>query len=143
MMRVVSGVMIGIVCLCACHTASARAQTRRRTATDAETRTAIEALLRAPAAPLSEDPSCKSDLSQPGSVSIAQGLGAALLQAVTDKKPVNVMVQCSVRPGYPLQPGEEWCRLAFVQTRTDDGYGLAFAINWKQKSVRPGTVECF
>jgi hypothetical protein len=111
--------------------------------TDAEARTAIEALLREPSAALSEDPSCKSDLNQPGSVSVAQGLGVALLQAVTDKKPVNVMVQCSVRPGYPLRPGEEWCRLAFAQTRTGNGYGLAFAMNWQQKSVRSGTVECF
>jgi hypothetical protein len=112
-------------------------------ATDLEARVAIEALLKDPTAALSEDPSCKADLKQPGSVSIAQGLGVALLLAVTDKRPVNVMVQCSVRPGYPLAANEEWCRLAFAQTRSGKGYGLAFVINWAEKAVRLGSVECF
>jgi hypothetical protein len=116
-----------------------------RTLTDREKRLAIEALLREPAAALSEDPSCKSDLSQPGAMPIAQGLAVALVRAATDGEAVNVIAGCFVRNDYPLGPGEEYCRLAFAPANRprSSGYGLVFRMNWSAGRVAPGSVECY
>jgi hypothetical protein len=132
---------LGIYCS---YGASAQLQSQR-TLSDVESRSAIEALLKDPAAALSEDPSCKADLTQPGSMSIAQGLAIALLRAATDKKPVAITVDCFVRPGYPLAPGQEYCRLAFVPDRGPRalGYGLVFVMDWNKKNVASGSVECY
>lgn len=116
-----------------------------RTLTEREKKLAIEALLREPGAALSEDPSCKSDLSQPGAMSIAQGLSVALVRAATDGEAVNVTADCFVRNGYPLGPGEEYCRLALTPASRPrgSGYGLVFRINWSAGRVAPGSVECY
>ncbi len=116
----------------------------RRALSDPETRTAIEALLRDAGSKLSEDPSCKADLNAPGSMSIGEGLAVALVRAATDREPVQVVADCFVRRGYPLDAGEEYCRLALTKPqRPAFGYGLVFVMNWKAKRVRPGSVECF
>jgi uncharacterized protein YfiM (DUF2279 family) len=116
-----------------------------RTLTEREKKLAIEALLREPGAALSEDPSCKSDLSQPGAMSIAQGLAVALVRAATDDEAVNVTADCFVRKGYPLAAGEEYCRLALTppDKPRSSGYGLVFKMNWGAGKVTPGSVECY
>jgi hypothetical protein len=116
-----------------------------RTLTEREQKLAIEALLREPGAALSEDPSCKSDLNQPGAMSIAQGLSVALVRAATDGEAVNVTADCFVRKGYPLAAGQEYCRLAFTPAGKPraSGYGLVFLMDWNAVRVMPGSVECY
>jgi hypothetical protein len=136
--------LLVVVGVCLAMAAQAQFQSRR-TLSDAEVRLVVEALVQEPAAPLSEDPSCKADLAQPGSMSIAQGLAVALVRAATDKKPVTVQVDCFVRPGYPLAPKQESCRLAFLADRRPKalGYGLVFVMDWGKQAVRAGSVECY
>ncbi len=78
-------------------------------------------------------------------MSIAQGLAVALVRAATDDEAVNVTADCFVRKGYPLAPGEEYCRLALTPASKPrgSGYGLVFRINWSAGQVTPGSVECY
>ena len=107
--------------------------------------TVIKGVLGSSSSPLSEDPSCKVALSDPKPMPIAQGLAIALIRAATSKKPMLVQVDCFVRQDYPLGPGEEYCRLAFLPPggRRAFGYGLVFVMDWPRKAVRPGSVECY
>lgn len=115
-----------------------------RTLSEREKKLAIEALLREPSAALSEDPSCKSDLNQPGVMSIAPGLSVALVRAATDGEAVDVTADCFVRNGYPLAAGEEYCRFALTPAGSrGSGYGLVFRMNWSAGRVTPGSVECY
>lgn len=116
-----------------------------RSLSEREQKLAIEALLREPAAALSEDPSCKADLNQPGAMSIAQGLAVALVRAATDGEALNVVADCFVRKGYPLAAGQEYCRLAFTPAGKprSSGYGLVFRMDWSASRVVPGSVECY
>jgi hypothetical protein len=117
----------------------------RRALSEREMRIAFEALLREPTAALSENPSCRADLSQPGAMSIAQGLAIALLRAATDGEAVTVNADCFVRRGYPIGPGEEYCRLAFTSASppSSSGYGLVFRMDWNAARAVPSSVECY
>jgi hypothetical protein len=123
----------------------AAAQDSDRRMSPAEAKQAIEALLADPAAPLTDDPSCKSDLSDPAPMSIAQGLAIPLIDAAVEGGPVTVVAACSVRPGYPLASGEERCRIGFSGEGAEgpSETGLAFVMNWTTGEVRPGSVECY
>jgi hypothetical protein len=112
---------------------------------DEDVQTAIKAVLADPSSPLSEDPSCKVALSDPKPVPVAEGLAVALVRAATNKKPILVQVDCFVRQNYPLGPGEEYCRLTFLQPGRPRafGYGLVFVMDWPRKAIRPGSVECY
>jgi hypothetical protein len=127
-------------------TALAAAQFQgQRELTETEQRVAMAALLAQPTMPMSEDPSCKSDLQQPGRVSIAQALGDVLVRAAAESRAVTVKIDCFVRPGYPLAAGQEYCRLGLVDSGNakDSGFGLAFLMDWKQRSIVPESVECY
>jgi hypothetical protein len=140
----VSNALAAVVVLWMTSSAAAQVDTRRQLS-DRETRVAIETLLKDPASELSEDPSCKADLSTPGRMSIAQGLAVALVRAATDRRPVNIGAECFVRGDYPLADGEEYCRLAVrdAAQQRGAGYGLTFVMNWKSTRVRAGSVECY
>ena len=105
----------------------------------------VHALLAEPSAYLSEDPSCRSDLSRPGHMSIADGLALMLTRAATGSGSLVLRVDCFDRPGFPLGDAEEVCRLAFLQGKVKGqlGYGLAFVMNWKSQKIRPNSVECY
>jgi hypothetical protein len=111
-----------------------------------EVKTAIDALMSNPVAKLNSVPSCKSDLSQPDEMTIADGLALALTIAANEQKKVVIRVDCFVRPGYPVSGKQEWCRVAFlpnVKSTADGGYGLAFLMDWANKIIVPGSVECY
>ena len=118
---------------------------RQRRLSGAEQRIAMAALLDQPSRAMSEDPSCRANLQQPGQISIAQALGEALARAATEAKPLMVKIDCFVRSGYPLAAGQEYCRLGFVVSRRAKatGYGLAFLMDWNQRAVVPESVECY
>jgi|GraSoiStandDraft_4_1057263.scaffolds.fasta_scaffold756792_2 hypothetical protein len=124
--------------------ATAQVDTRRQLSAQ-ETRVAIETLLGEAASDLSEDPSCKADLSSPGRMSVAQGLAMALVRAATDRRAVNINAECFVRRDYPLSDGEEYCRLSLrdAAQQRGAGYGLVFVMNWKATRIRRGSIECY
>lgn len=110
-----------------------------------ETRLALTALARSAATALSEDPSCKDDVTSPGTMSVTQGLTRALFRAVTDKVPITIQASCSDRPGYPRAAGQDYCRVAFMPAgkRAEGPYGLVFLIDWKTETIAPSSVACF
>lgn len=116
-----------------------------RVLSEAEQRGALAALLAEPQMPMSEDPSCKADLSKPGRVSLAQALSETLARAAAVKPPRTVQVDCFLRRGYPLATGQEYCRLAFIPIRRphDSGFGLVFVMDWPRKAVVPDRTECY
>ena len=117
----------------------------QRRLTEEEQKAVLNALLAEPGLPTSDDPSCKTDLSKPDAVSIAQGLGLALARAAAEAQPVIVKVSCFVRHGYPLEKGQEYCRVGLVPSRRpgDFGYGVAFKMDWTSGTIVRGSVECF
>jgi hypothetical protein len=117
----------------------------QRKLTEEEQKAVLNALLAEPGMPTSNDPSCKTDLSKPDAVSIAQGLGLALARAAAEEQPVIVKVNCFVRNGYPLGKGQEYCRVGLVPSRrrADFGYGVAFLMDWPSRTIVRGSVECF
>lgn len=116
-----------------------------RTLSEKEKRGLMSALMADPQMPMSEDPSCKADLSRPGAVSVSQALSEALARAAAEKPPRVVVLDCFKRPGYPMEAGQEYCRLAFVPVRkpADGGFGLLFLMDWSHKSVVSGSAECY
>ena len=112
---------------------------------DSEQESLIGALMSKSTDSLSEDPSCRSDLSHPGSMSIAEGIAHTLTRAANESKPVVVTVDCFDRTGYPRAEGQEWCRVALLYAKKPRplGFGLVFRMNWKAGNVAPGSVECF
>lgn len=118
---------------------------RQRRLSGAEQRVAMAALLDQPSMAMSEDPSCKANLQQPGQITVARALGEALARAANEAKPLTVKIDCFVRRGYPLAAGQEYCRLGFVVSRRAKatGYGLAFLMDWNQRAVVPESVECY
>lgn len=116
-----------------------------RRPSEAEQRQLVAALLVDPQMPMSEDPSCKADLSRPGAVPVHQALADALSRAAAERPVRVVRVDCFARPGYPLEPGQEYCRLAFVPAgkARDDGFGIAFRMDWTRRAVVPGSAECY
>lgn len=140
----IKALLVAACCSVACIGTDASARPNRAVS-DAEVRHLIDALLREPAAALSEDPSCKADLASPGAMSIAQGFGVALLRAATHARPLSVIADCFVRSNYPLGPGQEYCRIGFASRPKPrvPSYGLLFVMDWPKKSVVAGTVECF
>lgn len=116
-----------------------------RALSDEEVESVISALLKDPTAPLSEDPSCKADLSAPGSMSIAEGLAVALVRAATERKSVVVRADCAERPGFPLDKGQELCRLTLLPEGLSAaaGYGLIFVMDWPKGAAVSHSVECF
>lgn len=78
-------------------------------------------------------------------MSVAQGLAVALVRAVTDKAPIILQVDCFVRPGYPLGPNQEFCRLGFLADPSPKsiGYGLLFIMDWSKKTIPAGSIECY
>ena len=116
-----------------------------RALSEAEQRRALAALLVDPQMPMSEDPSCKANLSKPGRVSVALALSEALARAAAEKPPRSVKLDCFARRGYPLSPGQEYCRLAFVPAHSlhDSGFGLLFLMDWPRNAVVPDRAECY
>jgi hypothetical protein len=137
---------IAALALCALTVAPAWAQFKDlRALSEVDKRGLMAALLADPQMPMSEDPSCKADLSRPGAVSVSQALSEALARAAAEKPPRTVVLDCFKRPGYPLEAGQEYCRLAFVPARKprDGGFGLLFLMDWQHKSVVSGSAECY
>ena len=137
---------LAIALSCCVLVLPAQAQFRAlRGLSEAEQRSALAALLADPTQPMSEDPSCKADLAKPGSVGVAQALADALARAAAERPRRSVQVDCFVRRGYPREPGQEYCRLAFVPVRRphDGGFGLLFLMDWRRQAVVAGSVECF
>ena len=116
-----------------------------RAVAEADQRTLMAALLADPQMPMSEDPSCKADLSAPGRVPVAQALAEALARAAAERPPRRVQVDCFQRPGYPLGAGQEFCRLAFVPVSKprDGGFGILFLMDWPRKAVVTDSAECY
>lgn len=116
-----------------------------RKLSDAERKLVVETLLSKSAEALSEDPSCRSDISRPGSMSIAQGIALSLTRASTESRPMIVTADCFDRTGYPRSEGQEWCRVALVYAnkRRSSGFGLIFRMDWKASDVVPGSAECY
>lgn len=116
-----------------------------RPLSEAEQHRLMSALLADPQMPMSEDPSCKADLSRPGRVSVSEALGAALARAAAAKARRVVQLDCFQRPGYPMKAGQEYCRLAFVPParRTDGGFGLLFLMDWPSGAVVADSPECY
>lgn len=132
--------------LCVLTAGSTRAEFKGvRTLSEAEQRGLMSALLADPQMPMSEEPSCKSDLSRPGRVSVSQALAAAVARAAAEKPPRVVRLDCFQRPGYPMAAGQEYCRLAFVPLgqRRDGGFGLLFLMDWPNKTVVAESAECY
>ena len=138
-----AAVVLGI---CAMAALPAQAQFKGlRALSEAEQRSLTAALLADPQMAMSEDPSCKADLSQPGSVSVARALGEALARAAAAKPQRQLRIDCFQRPGYPLAQGQEYCRVAFVPVGRpkDGGFGLLVLMDWPRKAVVAGSAECF
>ena len=138
-----AGLLLG---LCALAALPAQAQFKGlRALSEAEQRTLMTALLANPQMAMSEDPSCKADLSQPGSVSVAGALGEALARAAAGRPPRVVRMDCFQREGYPKAQGQEFCRVAFVPAGRpkDGGFGVLFLMDWPNKAVVTGSAECF
>jgi hypothetical protein len=117
----------------------------QRKLTEQEQKVVLNALLAEPSMSTSDDPSCKTDLSKPDAVSIAQALGWVLARAADEAQPVLVKVNCFVRRGYPLGKGQEYCRVGLVPSRRpgDFGYGVAFIVDWPSRTIVRGSAECF
>jgi hypothetical protein len=104
-----------------------------------ETSTAMDALLKAAGSNLSDDPSCKSDLSQPGAMLVGQGVARLLTRAATTKGKISVRVDCFERDGWPKEKGQEYCK---IEISDSERTGLVFLMDWPKHTVVPGTVEC-
>jgi hypothetical protein len=132
--------------VCALAALPAQAQFKGlRAPSEAEQRTLMTALLANPQMAMSEDPSCKADLSQPGTVSVTNALGEALARAAASRPPRVVRVDCFQREGYPMAQGQEFCRVAFLPAGRpkDSGFGLLFLMDWPRKAVVTSSAECF
>ena len=139
-------VLLLLVGLGALAVSPARADFKNlRKLSEVEQRGLMSALLADPQMPMSEDPSCKSDLSKPGRVSVAQAVSAALARAAAERSSRVIRLDCFQRPGYPIAAGQEYCRLAFVDPAKprDSGFGLLFVMDWQHKAVAVDTAECY
>ncbi len=122
------------------------AATRVRALSPAEVKLAIRSLLAQPSGQISKDPSCQADLASDKGMTVAAALAETLVRAATDGRRITVRAECFVRRDYPLKPGEEYCRMAWIPTNApqpDPGYGLLFLMNWQSLKVDPATIECY
>ncbi|MCV0396248.1 MAG: hypothetical protein K5872_04260 [Rhizobiaceae bacterium] len=139
-----AGIRMAVLLLATSAGAAAANSAEPRMLDDGEAIKVVEALSRASTQPLSDDPSCKADLSDPRPMSVADGLGVALLKAVTSEEATGLTLQCVDRAGYPKTESQEYCALNFA---TGGGaemeYGLIFLMDWQTGAVVEGSVECY
>jgi hypothetical protein len=114
-------------------------RTEARSLSYEETSIAMDALMKAAGSNLSDDPSCKSDLSQPGAMLVGQGVARLLTRAATTKGKILVRVGCFERDGWPKEKGQEYCKIGISDSERT---GLVFLMDWPKHIVVPGTVEC-
>jgi hypothetical protein len=101
--------------------------------------TAIDALLSAADTNMSEDPSCKADLSQPHKMRVSEGLARLLSRAASERRQISFVVECFDRADWPRKAGQEYCKIYITDS---EHTGLVFLMDWSSKSVVPGSVEC-
>ena len=119
---------------------------RARALMPAEAKLAIRSLMAQSAGEISKDPSCQADLASTKAMTLADAMAETLVRAATDDRRIALRAECFVRSDYPLKPGEEYCRVAWVPAnapKADSGYGLLFIMNWQTKAVAPQSIECY
>jgi len=100
---------------------------------------AIQALIDAAGTNMSNDPSCQSNLAEPRSMQVAQGIARVLSRAAGAKKKLSFVVQCFERTDWPKKAGQEYCGVSISDSEKT---GLVFLMDWPSKSVVEGSVEC-
>jgi hypothetical protein len=132
-----------LICLISTFTfASETRIARARQLTDAEITTLVGTLFRSQEAALSEDPSCKSDLSVKGPKPIREALATLVANAAIERAPVKIRASCFVRKSYKLDKGEEYCKFEIAGPK-QLATGLVFKMMWSNEQIVPGSAECF